>query len=433
MFTLGLMIGWTSPYVAQLTAEDSPLPITVDEASWVASLFNLGRFFGAFFGSVAIECFGSKRTLTLLSFPAILSWICIIAADSVIWLYASRLLGGISLGMLYTSYPLHLGEISSPAIRGTLVSLTVSGMPMGTLVGNTMGPYMSMAVFSYISIAPNLLAILLLFWIPESPYYFVRLAKFDEAEKSVMWYNPKADVKLTIGLVEKYIASTSSLSYIERLREFRVPQNIRGLAISIVLFFFMEFSGVSSIVYYMQSICASAGLTIIDPAQFAIVCSVVGVISGWIMIWIADKFNRKHLLISSSAGIGVSMLAIGVHFALLDNGIDPENLQWLLIISMIIFMLFLCCGIITVPSMILSEFFAPEIKTMVAFVASISIGAFAFAATKTYQPLIDAIGEAWYFWLNGVLMMLCIIFTLLFLPETRGKSLQEIQNALVKK
>lgn len=412
------------------TAVNSPLPITVEEASWVASLYNLGRIPGAFIGGITIEYFGSKRTLTLLGFPALIAWICIILADSVIWLYVSRFLGGISLGMIFTSYPLHLGEICSPTIRGTLVSLTMSGMAMGSLVGNVMGPYMSMAVFSYISFVPNSIAILLLLWIPESPHYFVRINNINKAKKSVIWYNPKADVKVTIGLIQNYIVTTSSLTYMERVREFRLAQNLRAVAIIIVLFLFMQFSGMNSVVYYMQNISTAAGLNIIDPAEFAIICSSIGVVSGWVTVWIADKFKRKHLLIFSSAGIGISMLGIGAHFAFLDSGTEPEKLQWLLIVSSIAFTIFLCSGIITVPSMMLSELFAPEIKTMAAFIASILIGVFAFAATKSYQFLVDSIGEAWFFWLHSILMMICIIFALLILPETKGKSLQEIQTAL---
>lgn len=92
--SVGLKIGWTSPYLAQLTKEDSPLRITDDEATWIVSLLPFGRLFGAMVGYLAMEYYGSKRSLLISGIPIMISWICIILADSAVWLYVSRLCAG---------------------------------------------------------------------------------------------------------------------------------------------------------------------------------------------------------------------------------------------------------------------------------------------------------------------------------------------------
>lgn len=96
---IGLAIGWTSPYLAQLTGEDSPFRVTDEEGSWIASLLPLGRLLGAVIGSLALEYIGSKTSVLLTGLPMIFSWICIICAVSPMWLYISRIFAGNSIGL----------------------------------------------------------------------------------------------------------------------------------------------------------------------------------------------------------------------------------------------------------------------------------------------------------------------------------------------
>ncbi|XP_046739474.1 facilitated trehalose transporter Tret1-2 homolog [Diprion similis] len=431
--TVGLMVGWTSPYLLRLTAEDSEIPITPDEASWVASLLNLGRFLGAFVGGVCVEYLGSKQTLTALGIPLIVAWICIMVADSVAWLYVARILGGMSLGMSFSSCPLYLGEVSSPTIRGTVVTLAMSGFAFGTTIGNAMGVYLPMNVFAYISIVPSIFFVLIFLWIPQSPHYLVRTGKLEQAEKSMARYNPGANSKLEVKYLKDFVVARDDMSFMDRMREMNVPQNRQAMIISIMLFFFMQFSGTNSFVYYMEITLTDAGITFVAPATLVITLGVLGIAAGWVSVFIADKFRRKALMIFSSAGISVSMAAFGTHFALLDSGFDPEMLQWLPVTASVLFVLFISMGLIPVPNMILSEIFAPNIKSVAACFASVSIGLFSFTATRTFQPLMTVIGESGVFWLHSFLMVLSVVFAAIWMPETKGKTLQEIQDNLTAK
>lgn len=427
------MLGWASPYLAQLIADDSPLPLTTDEASWVASLLNLGRFLGAIAGGVGVEFIGTRRTLIVVGFPLLLAFICIIVANSVIWLYIARILSGLSMGMTFCSFPIFLGEISKPSIRGSMVSLGISGFAFGTAIGNTMGAYMSMDLFSYVSLVPNLVSIILLFWIPDSPHYLVRLGRIEEAEISVARYNPSANPKSEVEILEDLSRESRSLTFKDRLREVNKPQNRRALMISIVLYFFMQTSGINTVIYYLEIIVTKAKVTIIHPATLVAVIGFIGIGAGWVSIYVADKFRRKVLMVFSSIGTAVSMIALGVHFALLENDFDPEALQWLPIASIISFIIFVCNGLVSVPNIIVSELFAPNIKSVATSFVSLWIAVFAFAASKSYQPLIDLIKEAWVFWIHAIILMVSAVFSAVFIPETKGKSLKEIQDALNRK
>lgn len=120
---MGLISVWSSPYVAYLTSPESHIPMTMNEASWVVSLLNLGRLIGAISGSVAVNYLGTKTSIFVTSLPITLCWLFIIVANRVEWLYAARLLAGISMGKMYSCFSLYLGEIADPTIRGALVVL----------------------------------------------------------------------------------------------------------------------------------------------------------------------------------------------------------------------------------------------------------------------------------------------------------------------
>lgn len=123
LLQMGMMVAWSSPYIAQLTSPESQIPITMDMASWVVSLINLGRPIGAVSGAVTVNYLGSKRTILITSLPIALCWLFTIVANRVEWLYVARFLGGISMGKTYSCFSLYLGEIADPTIRGALIVL----------------------------------------------------------------------------------------------------------------------------------------------------------------------------------------------------------------------------------------------------------------------------------------------------------------------
>lgn len=92
--TFGMVVGWTSPYLAQLTSDEGLFYVTEREASWVASLMPFGRMFGSIVGAVIMEYHGSKIALFSAGLPNIVGWICIIFANSAKWLYVSRMFAG---------------------------------------------------------------------------------------------------------------------------------------------------------------------------------------------------------------------------------------------------------------------------------------------------------------------------------------------------
>ncbi|KAL6448944.1 hypothetical protein ACFW04_000585 [Cataglyphis niger] len=375
--SIGLSIGWTSPYLAQLVGEDPPFPATHEQASWIASLLPLGQYFG------------SKMCVLLTGLPMVFGWICVICANSVPWLYIFRIFAGFSMGMVFSCYPLYIGEISAPSIRGALVSVIINALPLGTLFGNIMGPNMSMMYFGIISMILTICYIIIFLFLPRSPHYFVRRNDIERAEKAIQWYFRKTDVRSELEAVEHFVKLTPSVTIRQRLEQIKMRKNRQAFTIIILLFMFMQLS----------------------------------IIFGWLGAYAIDRCGRRILLATSSCGVIVGMLLLGVHFLLLSHDYNPDDLEWLLILSLLIFMT-LCLGLIPVPCTMLSELFPSNLKSVAGFVASITSAIFAFISTKSYQPLIDIVGEQYVFWMYAMIITICLVYSLTLMPETKGKTLQ---------
>ncbi|XP_046737875.1 uncharacterized protein LOC124406491 [Diprion similis] len=424
---IGMLIGMFSPFLALMTTPNSSLFLTLDEASWVASLSSPARLVGAIFGSITVNYLGSKRAMLIGGCPLLLAWVCLILADSAIWLYGTSFAHGLGIGIAFVSFPVYLGEVSSSATRGTLVSFALSGFPLGSLIGNILGTYLPKETFGYVALVPTIVYIAIFLCVPESPHYYVKMGKYDEAKRSISRYHPKVIVKEELESLQTFVSGSNSVTVGDRLRELITPRNRKAGVIILILYLFMHFSGLNSILYYMEMILKSSNVTAIAPATVVIVANVLDCVGGWVAMSLADRYGRRPMWIISACGACVTMVLMGANFTLLDNGYNFYEQQWVPIVCMISFRVFLFVGVFSLPSIFMSELIAPNVKGVMVCLGNIFAGLIGFVSTKSYQPSLDAFGEAFVFYMYAVIMFLAVIFGFK-LPETKGKTLQEIQK-----
>lgn len=194
---------------------------------------------------------------------------------------------------------------------------------------------------------------------------------------------------------------------------------------------FQNFSGIDAVLFYSETIFKKAGSSL-NSAIATIVIGLVMLVSSCITPFFVDSTGRKGLLLISAAGMAVSLTAMGVYF-FLDARDLMSDLGWLPVASLIGFILFYCVGFGPLPFTILSEMFASDIKSTATSIAVSACWFVDFCVTKSFLPLEAVVGSYGNFWIFGGFCVIAFIFTSIVVFETKGLSLQEIQDRLNRK
>lgn len=287
-----------------------------------------------------------------------------------------------------------------------------------------------METSSAIYVAPCVLVALLFFWLPESPYWLIKIDEPERAKRSIAWYQPGTDSEKELQIIKNLVASANAQSFNEKLKKFKSRPVIKATILIIILFTFMQLTGLNSIVFYMEHILTESKSTLIDPSIVVIYVNTSALFAAAMSVCLIDRYGRRFLLIVSSAGVAISMAGLASNACLISHNADMEKLQWLPIFSLFMFMISYFAGLMSVPSAVLSEVFPSDIKCLAGCLASLVGALWSFAATKSFIPLIDIFGETFVFSAHGFFALLLILYVCIWMPETKGKNLQEIQNKL---
>ncbi|XP_053997126.1 facilitated trehalose transporter Tret1-like isoform X1 [Hylaeus anthracinus] len=428
----GLANGWASPYLAQLTSTEAnmPLRLTDTEVSWVASLLNLGRLAGALLSALCQEYIGRKKVILLGGLPLASSWVFTICATSVTWLYVARFCSGIGSGIIWSALSMYLSEIADPRIRGSLISMNVNATAVGMFLGNAMGPYLSMEMFGYVSLVPNILFMILFSLIPESPYHYLLYGDIDKAEASLRWFRRKADVKAELRELQEFVDGAGT-NIFRNFKQFLQPSNLKKALVVLGLYAFSYASGYNIMTSYSEIIVTKSKVSI-TPSIVVTILGFATIVAGLTATLLIDRLCRKTLLIISSLGTSISLAILGLHFHFLSVGYDSSNLTWLPIIAMLSFNLSVAGGLQPIPSTLLGEMFPASLKNVASLCVSSSNALMSFTSSRSYQPYLDLVGDKFVFWTYGVCMLFCAPYVYFLIPETTGKSLLEIQRSTKK-
>ncbi|KAH0568394.1 hypothetical protein KQX54_020690 [Cotesia glomerata] len=309
-FVSGLETGWASPSLAKLISINSTLPINEYQASWIASLLNTGRSFGAVLGLISTEYLGSKTSLIYNAYIHGIGMICLLYVYSVNWLYASRFIVGLGSGMWASIFPIYIGEISNPKIRGALVCLISIGMLIGFIFGNIIGAYTEMWIFGTISLVPVLLFLILFMWFPKTPHFLVLKGQIDDALISIEWYQRDANAIVDLVSIKNFVEEKRFLKATDYIKDLMLPFNRIALIKVNTVHFLLQMSGFCTVSYYMEIILTQAQVTLMDTALAVPTIAGTALIGGVISIYTCDKLGRKVLLSTSSMCIALTTVRV---------------------------------------------------------------------------------------------------------------------------
>lgn len=405
--------------------------MTSDEGAWCAVMPLVGAPVGAILAMLIVNKIGQKWTILLMAPITFSMFILLALAKTVFLICLARFIIGSVEGGLYTAVPMYLGEIADPSIRGALTaSIGLAGI-IGMLIINVLGFYYSIFVSSLICSAIPILHLLTFLWMPESPYYLIKKGKHDSAEKSLQILRGNNDVKDELKYLSEAVKRQENHNK-GRIRDlFLIKSNCKGLLIFAILNLTKKFSGKNPLIFYTVTIFEAAEGSINANLSVIIYICVEIIVASSAFI-LLDWVGRRPVAIISTAGCAIALGISGIYFFLKDKtDVYMESFGWLPLTVLTTYNIFYTLGLELIPTIYLGELFPTNIKASALGIADIFSIINGTIASKLFQILHDNYGMFLPFWVFSGCCVVGLICILKFVPETKNKTLEEIQLDLI--
>lgn len=406
--------------------------MTREEASYIAIIAALGNFCGGPISAILVETIGRKYSIILIAFPQFVSFTLIyFSYMNLFYLYVARFSGGLSEGATFTIMAMYIGEIAEPHIRGTLGSFLSLTLRVGMLLINIIGAFMTMEDAALVCLVFPLSFLMTFIWMPESPYYLLMRNRFKQAESSLRYLRQTDDVQEELikmnNDVQRQLSETGTFMDL-----IRINSNRRACIVILGLRTIQQFSGITAFTLYTQLLFKDA-VEDIKPSTAAMIFSSIQLILTLISSFIVDKVGRKPLLIFSCISCFIILAIEAIYFTLKDyNIIDLNGAKWIPMAGLILFIILFSIGLGSIVNLMLSEVFSASIKAKALCIVNMYFAMCYSASTKFFQFMVDWQGLAIPFYVFGICSGIGAIFVYYFVPETKGKTLEEIQQDLKK-
>ncbi|PWA62573.1 major facilitator, sugar transporter-like, Major facilitator superfamily domain protein [Artemisia annua] len=373
-----------------------------------------------------------SESLMIAAIPNVLGWLAISFARDYSFLYMGRLLEGFGVGVISYTVPVYIAEISPQHMRGSLGSVNQLSVTIGILLAYLLGlflPWRALAVVGedYLSLARTLPCILLipgLFFIPESPRWLAKMGFMEDCETSLQVLRGfDTDITSEFNEIKRSVGTSSKRATI-RFSELKRRRYWYPL---------MQLSGINGVLFYSSNIFKSAGISSNKAATLGL--GAIQVAATAITASLVDKSGRRALLmLSSSLMVASSLLASMSFFLKASNALtivskDSSLYGFLGILSLIGLVMMVTgfsLGLGPIPWVIMSEILPVNIKSLAGSVATLSNWLAASIITMTAPLLLDW-SSGGTFIIYAAISTFTLAFVKLWVPETKGKTLEEIQ------
>ncbi|XP_045892899.1 solute carrier family 2, facilitated glucose transporter member 6 [Micropterus dolomieu] len=444
-FNFGYSLVYSSPVLPKLKDPnvDPRLRMDTEQAAWFGSIYTLGAAAGGLGAMLLNDMIGRKLTIMTSAVPSTIGYMLMGGAVDLWMLHVGRFLTGIAGGMTAASIPVYISEISHKAVRGALGSCPQITAVFGSLALYALGlvvPWRWLAVAGEL---PALLMVVLLAFMPSSPRRLLSLGREQQAEKALRWLRGKHyDTHIEISAIKHSINTQGRVTW----SQLATPIYYRPILISVVMRFLQQMTGITPILVYLEPIFSQSKVSL-EPKYDAALVGVVRLFSVATAATLMDKVGRKALLYTSSMLMFLSTLTLTMisHTTACPPGPGPLNLTasvdysspnvigntaagLIPLISTMVFIFGYAMGWGPITWLLMSEVL-PLVARGVASGLCVTVSwVTAFLLTHAFTHLVDSYGLYVPYLCFTVVCVFCLLFNAVCIPETRGRSLEEIEN-----
>ncbi|VEN62465.1 unnamed protein product [Callosobruchus maculatus] len=436
----GCHIAWTSPTIPRLVSNDTSInplgnsPATVFDISFIAGSYFIGCLVGNLIPARVLDRCGRKPVMALVAALMSVSSI-VLAFASNVWSYClCRLVLGIGSGATFMLIPLYTGEVAHKGNRGRFNYYLTMFLGLGFIYSYSTGSRFSTKVYTLLCSLPTLLALLfILLVIPETPYFLVsRNRTRSEVGKVLSKLRSCFDLEDEMKQIECAVSRNlkqggQKVTYVSIFRD---RATSKAFTISTSMLIFQLLSGTTVIYSFLSPILDTVTATYWSGNTSAIAISMVNLLCTITGSLTVERCGRKPLLIWSALTAGFSNFLLGVFFQLQALRYDLVSLSSLPFVCIVLYSIGYSLGLGSLPFAYVSELFPQHTKNVAVPVCT-ALGTLCNALLTVIFPyFMQYLGVQWCFWLFAASCVGCAIFTRYVVPETKGKTLEEIQRIL---
>ncbi|NDP22227.1 MAG: sugar porter family MFS transporter [Paludibacter sp.] len=411
--------------------------------AWAMSCALIGCIIGAVASGVASDKFGRKWPLLVSAFLFTIASVGTGLASSYAIFVLFRIIGGIGIGLASALSPMYIAEIAPAHMRGRFVSLNQMTIVIGILAAQIINLIIAEKVpvgatdafiqaswngqigwrwMFFACAVPAVAFFLLTFLVPESPRWLMKAGKPEKALPTLIKIGGEEYAHEEMANIQATLADVSEKVDFKTLFK---PAYGAILLIGIFLAVFQQWCGINTVFNYAEEIFTAAGYGVSDTLFNIVITGSVSLIFTLVAMFTVDKWGRKKLMIFGSIGLTVNYIFLGAAFYFQLKGIAVLAL---VVTAVAIYAMSLA----PIVWVILSEIFPNRIRGAAMALATFALWIACFILTYTFPLLNKSLGAAGTFWVYAGVCLVGFIFILKKLPETKGKSLEEIENELVK-
>ncbi len=411
--------------------------------AWAMSSALIGCIIGAVSSGLISDKYGRKKPLLLAAALFTISALGtgLVSRFDIFIVY--RMLGGIGIGLASALSPMYIAEVAPAKMRGGFVSLNqftivigilaaqiinmliAEDVPLGAsdeFIRSSWNGQMGWRWMFLAEVIPAFSFFVLIFFVPESPRWLIKSGKKEKALPTLVKIGGKTYAHNEIVEIEATLKDASSKV---DLRILLKPKYRKVLVLGVFLAVFQQWCGINTVFNYADEIFTTAGYGVSDMLFNIVITGTVNLVFTLVAMFTVDKWGRKKLMLFGAAGLAVTYLLLGSAFYFQLKGVAVLSL---VVIAIAVYAISLA----PITWVILSEIFPNRIRGAAMALATFALWVACFILTFTFPLLNEALGASGTFWVYATICLLGFVFVLLKLPETKGKSLEEIEKELVK-
>jgi sugar porter (SP) family MFS transporter len=411
--------------------------------AWAMSCALIGCILGAMISGVVSDKFGRKWPLLVSAFLFTIASLGTGMASSYLMFVIFRMIGGVGIGLASALSPMYIAEVAPSHLRGRFVSLNQMTIVIGILAAQVINLLIAEKVpvgatdefiraswngqlgwrfMFYACAIPAGAFFILTFFLPESPRWLMKAGKADKAFPTLKKIGGEEFAREEMSNIQATLDDVSEKVDFKALFQ---PKFRNVLLIGLVLAVFQQWCGINTVFNYAEEIFTAAGYGVSDTLFNIVITGSVNLIFTLVAMFTVDKWGRKKLMVLGSVGLTITYLLLGSAFYFHIKGIAVLSL---VVIGIGVYAMSLA----PIVWVILSEIFPNRVRGAAMALATFGFWIACFILTYTFPLLNKGLGAAGTFWVYAGICLLGFLFILKKLPETKGKSLEEIEKELIK-